>query len=675
MPHNLSAETVGSSQHPENGVLAHSRRTLSRLQALALAIAAAWLVPLVLHVAGFDLLVWPVLLVGTASVLRTGTTVLDRLVLAGAALVGATLTVGLLVSVWPWGLAPVPVGGTLLTLVALTSYVTRRRPALPRTVQWSDGVILGTGVISGIAAARPIISLSIPGRLNYSTSSLDRLAHFALYETIQRVGGYTFLNQVAARHSVQAPTEVVYPQGSHFMLALINSFSRAGAGPAPALADYDRYFIFVVGGFALLSMCTVWAARWMMGPRVTEGARVVACVVVAIFTVCGPLIDLIVNGADSELFGLIALVLAAAIAVRPAALAREQIVLACALTITVFYTYNLYGIIVGFALLLSLLLHRFPWRAELKFAAAVVVPSIAVAVYPSALSLADGFDVKSQVLTVGGLVPMPNELIPTIAAVVVICLLNARVRAERLWRGIAAQGVAVTSAVGLLGLYQLHSLGHTTYYFGKLVLAAYVVSIACLGVLGVVLGGRRETRPETSPLRQGFPVLARRLLVSGAVLVVAAFGLVQLNESKIPQGHAALRLDFPLRAWEHGSVRSPIARRVLSLERHGLLGDGVPTIVDYLPDINGDWRVTFFMASFNRDLGVMQPALADIREDTDGPGAAQRRLEALVKAIADTRVDVRVIVRTPALATALTDLLRTGPDRHVMIVAVPTLLV
>ncbi|TWH69244.1 hypothetical protein [Micromonospora olivasterospora] len=95
-------------------------------------LAAAWLGPLLAYALGVAA-VLPVVVLGlTAALLRGGRTLLDRLVLAGALLLGATCAAGLLFSAWPWGLHPVPVSGTALTVLLGVAAATGRRPRLPR---------------------------------------------------------------------------------------------------------------------------------------------------------------------------------------------------------------------------------------------------------------------------------------------------------------------------------------------------------------------------------------------------------------------------------------------------------------------------------------------------------------------------------------------------------------
>src|SRR5260221_5420996 len=123
------AEEVGT----PHGV---ASRTSPRVPPIAFALlAAAWVVPLLTHLLRADVVLLRVLVVATASLLTLGSTLFDRLFLAAVLLATASIPAGLLFSVWPWGLNPVPVAGGTLTVLIVAGVVLRRSPALPRRLQ------------------------------------------------------------------------------------------------------------------------------------------------------------------------------------------------------------------------------------------------------------------------------------------------------------------------------------------------------------------------------------------------------------------------------------------------------------------------------------------------------------------------------------------------------------
>ncbi|MFD0330106.1 hypothetical protein ACFQZC_22640 [Streptacidiphilus monticola] len=81
---------------------------------------------------------------------------LDRLVLAGLLLCGEVLLLGLLLSVWPWGLS-VPLScSLLLTAAGLWWWAAGRRPELPLRFRPSDLLVLGTGLFTARQLLRPL---------------------------------------------------------------------------------------------------------------------------------------------------------------------------------------------------------------------------------------------------------------------------------------------------------------------------------------------------------------------------------------------------------------------------------------------------------------------------------------------------------------------------------------
>ena len=162
--------------------------------------------------------------------------------------------------------APVPVGGALFSLVVIAGWLTGRRPSLPRRWLGSDVVVLGSGLFAFLAAYAPIAGTPLAKRFSFSAVTTDRFNHFALFDTIHRLGGYAFLHQSQAGVSVRYPTAVAYPSGSHFLYAVFDIFLRSTTDPGAAVAEFSRYFVYVLAGYAFLVMALVWAARWIAGP-------------------------------------------------------------------------------------------------------------------------------------------------------------------------------------------------------------------------------------------------------------------------------------------------------------------------------------------------------------------------------------------------------------------------
>src|SRR5256885_10585849 len=133
---------------------------------LAVAVACAWAVPVAAHLLAVDWILPPLVLLGVTSLLRSGRTLLDRMVVAFALLLGATCAAGLLISVWPCGLHPVPVARFAFTGLVGIAVALRRVPRGPLAVpagRWV-GVGLGGGAPGGgLWAVRPIRGGRAPG--------------------------------------------------------------------------------------------------------------------------------------------------------------------------------------------------------------------------------------------------------------------------------------------------------------------------------------------------------------------------------------------------------------------------------------------------------------------------------------------------------------------------------
>src|SRR5690348_3226065 len=87
--------------------------------AVVAGLVAAWLVPLGTQLLHVDWLLPPLVLLGVASLLRTRGSLLDRLLLALLLLLAATAAAGVVLTIWPWHLQPVPVAGTALSALVL----------------------------------------------------------------------------------------------------------------------------------------------------------------------------------------------------------------------------------------------------------------------------------------------------------------------------------------------------------------------------------------------------------------------------------------------------------------------------------------------------------------------------------------------------------------------------
>jgi hypothetical protein len=232
----------------------------------------------------------------------------------------------------------------------IAGWLTGRRPSLPRRWLGSDVVVLGSGLFAFLAAYAPIAGAPLAKRFSFSAVTTDRFNHFALFDTIHRLGGYAFLHQSQAQVFVRYPTAVAYPSGSHFLYAVFDIFLRSTTDPGAAVAEFSRYFVYVLAGYAFLVMALVWAARWIAGPLMAGWRQVLICSAVAGLALGGPLVQMVELGLDSEILGLAFLALAVAVTVRPPRVVHEQVLIVSALLIAVAYCYNLDAAVAGLGL-------------------------------------------------------------------------------------------------------------------------------------------------------------------------------------------------------------------------------------------------------------------------------------------------------------------------------------
>jgi hypothetical protein len=635
-------------------------------------LCAAWLVPLVAHQSRLDVVQPVLLLVAVASILRSGTNLVDRFMLAAGLLAGAALALGLALSIWPWGLHPVPVAGTCFSLVVMIGWLSRRPPRLPRRMLGSDVVVLGSGIFAFLAAYAPVARMPAVQRFMLSTTAEDRFAHFALFDTIRRLGGYTFLHQRAAIVSVEHPTEIVYPSGSHFLYALFDTFLKSTTGPGTPVQEFNRYFIYVLLAYGFLIMSLVWAARWIAGPLVRGWLKFFICTAVAALALSGPLLMMVKDGFDSEIAGLAFLALAVAATVRPTRVVREQVLIVCALLVAVAYAYNLYAPMAALGMAAACVIYRRRLRRHWLFTIVTVIAGCAIAFYPSALSLLSGFNAQAQLLARGTALPPALPLLEVLAVMIVATMASSVARRLPACRAMAIQVVIAGLVIAAVGAYQVASRGNISYYCDKLLMAGYVVCLAGLGAVGILLR-RLPAWPGGRPslLRE-----APAAVIAGAaalsLAVVAQWGLDPASTGPVYPPAT------PLGTWNAGRMEAPEGPSLVALADAHLLGDHVPILVFYTNSGLENWRDSFLAAAFNRDVGVLRNPINEILfAAVGGPPinahATRAGLGRVLRALRESPLPMRLVVWNPALAHKLEAMLAAHPDVHATVMVLPTL--
>ncbi|MFD7592776.1 hypothetical protein ACFV6D_07050 [Kitasatospora sp. NPDC059812] len=577
----------------------------SRRNPLVLAggLALSWLVPTGLVALDLGVLLLPLLLFSIAAVLRVGGVLLDRLFVAGLVLAGSVLTFGLLFSLWPWGLSPVATSGLMFSVVTVAAWAARRGPRLPLRFRWSDLLVLGTGYGVWHYLFHPIAGTSAAERVAYFATSEDRLAHFSFFSGIQNVGGFNFLHQEAARSYLIPPSEVTYPQGSHFLLAWTDTLVHSAADSGDMLYTMNRYFLYLLVGYALFCAALVWAARWIGGPRLRGWRCAAVCATVGAIMFASNYMDLMVHGFDSTFIGLLLIALALAVMIRPAMGTTEFVLAASAGLITVTYAYNIYGAFVGVALLGALVAHRRKFAGRWWWTAGALACALGVAALPSVLSVLGNLDVASASNMNGPSVGADRSILIGGGLLGLLAAVMPRNRRTAVGQAHLAVLLGTGGLLSAFAAYQLHTIGKYSYYFHKMTAVGVVVSLISLGAVGVMLQSPYRGTGRTLPSRLG------ELAISGLAVAAALslFANVQWGFLTTKDNPSAWSGN-PLVAWGRGEFKGdmgPKGAQALDISSKG------PVIALFANDDYKNLKATWLASLLNRRGGDMT-ALYDI---------------------------------------------------------------
>ncbi len=663
-----------------HGVVAGARHRLPR--ELTAALVPAALVPPALHLAHLDVLMLPLLVVAVASVLRAGSGLLDRLVLAAVLLAGSLLALGVLFSVWPWRIQPLAVGWFLALAIVAVGAIARRRPQLPRAVYLSDLVILGTGSVAFVAAYRPMAHLSAVARYRYTVMSLDRITHFSLFATTQRLGGYPYLHAQAARTSIRNSYEIVYPQGSHFLLAVVNGFISNGHVTAGGTLDLNRYAVLVLAVYGVLMAAIVWSIRWVAAATATEPIRLLLCLAGMVFALFGPLAGLIVFAADSQLFALVFVVVASALILRPVSGPTELLAVTAALVVGTFSGYNLYGLMIVLGFVLALLVHRFPLRRHWRAGLLILGPAAVVALAQSVLTALGSFNATAQATIAGGHIPLSNWLVLIVGAIPLVPLVRARPGVARLRRGYLAVLATAVIAIGGFALYQRTSGHGNSYYLAKMICAGYVFLLPALGLLALVVkqdvpNAQRVPRHGKRTHRAGIIRLPRVRVAALAVLMTVALAGLGAAQQWLPgterRGVAAHFV--PLARWSDGRQKSAVAPTYKALAEAGVMDGRTPTIVVVSGNPALNAGMTFAVSGLNNCLGLMYPVTKTMvvpAHSATGAPVSGQPVSTILAAVRAAGAAMRVVVPDATYASRLRAAAAADPGLHVTVMVVAT---
>ncbi|MEV6524174.1 hypothetical protein AB0M43_19670 [Longispora sp. NPDC051575] len=570
-----------------------------RLRTALVGVAASWLVAVVAHLVGLDWLLPLVLLGATAVLVRGSRFALDRVVVAGALLFGATCAAGLLISVWPWGLGPVPIAGTALSVLAVLAAVRGHRLFLVPRFRLVDAVVPLGLLIGFVTVWWPMRAGRFTDRFAQVASGGDMAAHFMIFDAIGGVGGYTFLRQDAASATVP-PAFIDYPQGGHFVAAVLDAFARGG-GPRPdGLTSLNNFMWYDFGSLVLLCGVLAWAINWVAGPGFRLMLALPLGVLAASMAALGDLQTVMRCGFWAELVCLSLLVVLCALLIRPLTSTGEQVAVVGALFVAIAFTYYFVLPVAAAAVLASLVRYRVRLRRRWvlsALAAAVVAALSAVPVLINVSTVQNDVGTGAALTATGAIDPINGTLLLALGGLTVAGLYGSRIKLGPTGQMVLAVLAAACAYAGAIALFQYRTAGFVSYYYEK---ALHLVAVVLLVGLGLAM--RRLLQGLLVPGRvRGL----RAALVCVALTVTSAQVFNPLH-SPLPTAYdrgsnlGRLRLKGKL-AQPHAGAMIDTVLRVPDPDRR-------TTIV--LPSWGDEVFVSVWIAVIQRDY----PGLADWRD-------------------------------------------------------------
>ncbi|MGC9666973.1 hypothetical protein ACNTMW_10515 [Planosporangium sp. 12N6] len=553
----------------------------TRLPRWAVAFTVSWLLPVCAHLLRADWLLPPLLLVGVMSIQRAGRTLTDRLVLAVVQLFGALCVAGLVMSVWPWHLHPVPVAGCAFTALVGLAAVTGRRPRLPTRSPAGDVVTWLATLAVAVAALVPFALRDLGGRIGLVAPGEDFARHFMLYDLIGRLGGYAFLHRGAAVAATPDGYGIGYPQGTHLLYAVLDRFVRSSAVNADPLTAMDVLLWCHLGTYVFLALALLWSVRRVAGPGPAAVALLPVLAVVSGVLYFGDLLAAFLRGFPNELLGLALVAVLTAVAARPLPRLGEQVATVAALLVGISFAYHLY---LPYALAVTALWafsRRRTLPRRLGFVAVPLLPLVAITPLENRPSGAGNL-----LLTPGTALPVDR---PVLVAVVVVAVVGLVARGG--WRAPARRLVAVALAVALgmvavLFTYQYAMVGHSVYYFEKLLHMLLVVALVGLGSTARLV----STPDAAGPARARYAAV-----LAGLVAVVAGLAAAGGQWHSTPLASSGLRYGLGV---EKGSPAG--GRQAVDLVRRYPDADGrVDVVLTGTPYAN--FYGTLFTAAMQRN--------------------------------------------------------------------------
>ncbi|MFB7662424.1 hypothetical protein ACFC1R_00540 [Kitasatospora sp. NPDC056138] len=524
--------------------------------------AVLLLAPPLLHLLRADLLTLVLLWVATAARFRSRLSALDRLVLAAGLLTGWCCLLGVLASLWPWGLHPVALAEA--TALPLAVAVPARPARLFRRsfrVPLADRLLLLAMAAVGWCYLRPLLAEDATGRLAALFHGEDLARHFALYDAVLRLGGYLVFHPEQAAVALQEGFQS-YPQGSHLVLAVLTGFVRSGTGAPESLASLGAFTLLAGAVLTACVAAVLWAACRVAGPALGGWAVLPLCALTGGYLVLAEATPLLLAGFESELFGLGLFALLTALALRPVGRPGEQLLLLGSLTVSLAFAYYLLLVPAVPVLLIWAVVHRRRLRPVRRTASAAAVLTGAAAALPVLANWSQA-DSPAVLAMPGAVQPVVRHLLLPLLALTVLGLLTRAARRNAVRRAALGAVLAVAGIVLVLRQYQLASTGHTEYYYEKLLHQLVVVGMAALGAAVVPLFGPpgRRGRAETGADRRTAPLARAAWSGAAALAVLAALVLNSQPDERITRSGWQ---DSRAAGYLHGADAAPFSAALVT---------------------------------------------------------------------------------------------------------------
>ncbi|GIJ46652.1 hypothetical protein Val02_35380 [Virgisporangium aliadipatigenens] len=579
---------------------------------LAAAFAAAWIGPLLTHLVKLDFLLPVIVLALLMAVQRGVAGVLDRLVLALGQAFGALCVAGLLFSVWPWGLHPVPIAGVALSVLVALVAVTR--PAWRTIYRPGARDLLAGAAALGVAgaAAVPFALRDLGGRIGIIAAGEDMARHIVLTDIIGQAGGYAFLHRDVADRFLSADVASGisnYPQGTYLTYAVLDRFVRSSDRNTDAITQASHVLWLYVATFAFLGLAVLWAVRRVAGPGATPLRLAPVLAVAAAWVYCADPVAVFVRGYPNQLMGMALAAILTGLVVRPLTHRGAQGITVALLVVGVSFSYHLFLPYAGVAALVWAL-RTGAWRHPGVVAAGVVAAPFTLITPILNLNAATA----EHLGTAGTALPVDRPLTALLVLLALMATTARRgLRSPAFLRGLMALGAALTVALGL-AVVQLVTVGSTVYYFEKTLHLAIIVALVLLG--GLVRLVPRRTVPA---LACAVPLL----------LVIAATG----GQWHTRPGATGLRL---LAGIDRGSPAGG-SDAVYLARQHPRSGEAVT--VDLMSTPYRNWLGTLYASSLTRNYRYGHAWYAFLN-----PANPPKTLDDLDAIVAQSPVPVRFYV-------------------------------